>query len=133
MKMASFNMGLFLLIEISTIIPPHCANMDVFYQCASFACKEQVVMKLALKVFVLVQKLEHTSVSVFGFAYVAICLIGSGVVGGVVGGGGMEMKMEFRQLREAMDHIQEKADRYGQQLMRISFQATFPSSVQITT
>ena len=90
--------------------------------------KKQVVMKLALKVFVLVQKLEHTSVSVFGFAYVAICLIGSGVVGG----GGMEMKMEFRQLREAMDHIQEKADRYGQQLMRISFQATFPSSVQIT-
>merc|ERR1719199_359629 len=37
--------------------------------------------------------------------------MGSGVVGGVVGGGGMEMKMEFRQLREAMDHIQEKADR----------------------
>ena len=88
--------------------------------------KKQVVMKLALKVFVLVQKLEHTSVSVFGFAYVAICLIGSGVVGGGGGGGGMEMKMEFRQLREAMDHIQEKADRYGLKLMRSRFKQHFP-------
>jgi len=57
--------------------------------------------------------IEHTSGTLLGL----LTIKGGGTGGansggeGGGGGGGMEMKMEFRQLREAMDHIQEKADR----------------------